>query len=150
VRPSQPLPDPDPCTPFAWEASSSDVDVPSRAPRTPWSFSEWRAETLDHPLLDLDASVVVLEHGEPVSFAWLYSDRGGQRAETLMAATRRDRRGRGLATTAKIESTRRAAALGITRILSGNDLDNRPMLAINDKLGFAPTVVVESYAKALD
>jgi hypothetical protein len=33
--------------------------------------------------------------------------------------------------------------------VTANDLDNRPMLAINDKLGFTPTVVIESYAKPL-
>ena len=129
--------------------SQGRADVPAQTARTLWSFSEWRAETLDHPLTDLDASVVVLEHGEPVSLAWLCSDREGRRAETLMAATRRDRRGHGLATLAKIESTRRAAELGITRILTGNDLDNAPMLAINAKLGYAPTDVIESYAKPL-
>jgi len=129
--------------------SQGRADVPSVAPRTAWTLAEWRAETLDHPLLDLDARVVVLEGRKPVSLAWLYSDREGGRAETLMAATRRERRGQGLATLAKVDSTRRAAALGITRILTGNDLDNRPMLAINDRLGYTPTVVIESYGKPL-
>src|SRR5262245_28488799 len=129
--------------------SEGRADVPSQTARTPWSFSEWLAETLDHPLTDLDASVVVLEQGEPVSLAWLYSDREGGRAETLMAATRRDRRGLGLATLAKLESTRRAAELGTTQILTGNDLDNAPMLAVNAKLGYEPTVVIESYDKLL-
>jgi GNAT superfamily N-acetyltransferase len=129
--------------------SEGRADVPSLEPRPEWSFAEWRAETIDHPLIDLEASVVVLEDGEPVALAWLYSDREGARAETLMAATRRARRGSGLATLAKVESTRRAAALGITRILTGNDSDNEPMLAINDKLGFAPTVLIETYTKPL-
>lgn len=129
--------------------SQGRADVPSASPRAVWTFAEWRAQTLDHPLLDLDASVVVLEGGEPVSLAWLYSDREGHRAETLMAATRRDRRGRGLASVAKIESTRRAATVGLTRILTSNDVDNRPMLAINDRLGYTPTVVIDSYTKNL-
>jgi len=111
-------------------------------------FDEWRAQTIDSPLIDLDASVVVFENDEPVALAWLYSDREGRRAEALMAATRRDRRGRGLATLAKIESAQRAAQLG-TRILTSNDLDDAPMLAINRKLGFAETAVVESFTKSL-
>lgn len=123
------------------------ADTPSAEPRTQWTFEEWRAETLGSPLLDLDMSVVVLEQHEPVSFAWLLSDREGGRAETLMAGTRRGRRGRGLATLAKIESTRRAAALGIHRILTDNDHENAPMLAINRKLGFRETAVVESLMK---
>jgi len=129
--------------------SQARADVPSLTPRTAWSAAEWRAETLDNPLLDLDASVVVLEGEEPVALAWLYSDREGGRAETLMAATRRDRRGRGLATLAKVESTRLAAQLGITRIVTGNDLDNAPMLAINRNLGYRPTVTIESLSKSL-
>ena len=66
-----------------------------------------------------------------------------------MAATRRDRRGRGLATLAKVESARRAASLGITRIVTSNDLANAPMLAVNRKLGFTATATVESFAKTL-
>ncbi|HST18997.1 MAG TPA: GNAT family N-acetyltransferase [Gaiellaceae bacterium] len=124
-------------------------DVPSDSPRSAWTFDEWRAETIDLPLIDLDASVVVLEGGEPVALAWLCSDREGHRAEMLMTATRRDRRGRGLATLAKAASARRAAELGITRILTGNDRGNAPMLAVNRKLGFTATAVVESLAKRL-
>lgn len=124
-------------------------DVPSTTPSTPWTFAEWRRETIDSPLIDLDASIVVLEGDAPVSLAWLYSDRPGARAETLMAATRRDRRGRGLATLAKIESSRRAAGLGIERILTGNHVGNEPMLAVNRKLGFRQTAFVESYEKQL-
>jgi GNAT superfamily N-acetyltransferase len=125
------------------------ADIPSTTPVTPWTFDEWRRETVDSPLIDMDASVVVLEAGEPVALAWLYSDREGARAETLMAATRRDRRGRGLATLAKIESSRRAASLGIERILTGNDVGNEPMLAINRKLGFTQTAVVEAFERQL-
>ena len=125
------------------------ADVPSTTPPTPWTRDEWRRETVDSPLIDLDASVVVFEGDEPVALAWLYSDRAGARAETVMAATRRDRRGRGLATLAKIESSRRAASLGIERILTGNDVGNEPMLAINRKLGFTQTAVVESFEKRL-
>jgi GNAT superfamily N-acetyltransferase len=89
------------------------------------------------------------EGDEPVTLARLYSDRDGQRAGALMAATRRDLRGRGLATLAKVESERRAASLGITRILTSNDLDNAPMLAINGKLGFVPAAAAESFTKTL-
>ena len=104
-------------------------DVPSETPRPTWTLDEWRVETVDSPLIDLEASVVLLEEHEPVAVAWLYSDREGHRAEMLMTATRRDRRGRGLATLAKTESARRAARLGITRIATDNDRDNEPMLA---------------------
>jgi hypothetical protein len=44
---------------------------------------------------------------------------------------------------------RRARELGITRVLTTNDLDNAPMLAINRKLGFEASVLIESYGKQL-
>ena len=125
------------------------ADVPAADPRTAWTYDEWRAQTLDLSLLDHDTSVVLLDAGEPVSFAWLLSDRQGGRAETLMAGTRRDRRGQGLVTLAKAESARRAAELGISRILTYNDLDNAPMLAVNRRLGFRDKGTSETYAKRL-
>lgn len=54
-------------------------DVPSATRRPVWTLDEWRAETVDSPLIDVDASVVVFEHDEPVALAWLYSDREGGR-----------------------------------------------------------------------
>jgi len=132
-----------------YSEARADVPTTTGAPRPPWTFEEWRAETIDSPLIDLDASVVVLDGDEPVALAWLYSDREGRRAEALMAGTLRDRRGRGLATLAKVESSRRAAALGITRIVTSNNRENAPMLAVNRKLGFTETAVVESYAKRM-
>lgn len=130
-------------------STTKDVRTYRLTPRSAWSFAEWRAETLDNPLIDRDASVVALEGREPVALAWLCTDREGRRGEALMAATRRDRRGRGLATAAKTESLRRAAELGITRILTGNDDESAPMLAINRKLGFTAAGVVESFSKPL-
>jgi len=132
-----------------YSEARADVPTATATQRPAWTFDEWRAETIDSPLIDPDASVVVFEGDEPVALAWLYSDRDGKRAEALMAATRRDRRGRGLATLAKIESARRAAALGITRILTSNNRENAPMLAVNRKLGFTETGVIESYAKRM-
>lgn len=66
-----------------------------------------------------------------------------------MTATRRNRRGRGLATLAKAASVSRAAELGITRVVTGNDRGNEAMLAINRRLGFTETAVLESFAKQL-
>jgi N-acetylglutamate synthase-like GNAT family acetyltransferase len=46
------------------------ADVPAVDARTAWTYDEWRAQTLDLSLLDHDASVVLLDADEPVSFAW--------------------------------------------------------------------------------
>jgi GNAT superfamily N-acetyltransferase len=46
------------------------ADVPAVDARTAWTYDEWRVQTLDLSLLDHDASVVLLDADEPVSFAW--------------------------------------------------------------------------------
>lgn len=64
-----------------------------------------------------------------------------------MTGVRRDRRGRGLAYAVKLDSLRQARELGLDTMLTANDLENAPMLAVNRKLGFEPSVLIESYEK---
>jgi L-amino acid N-acyltransferase YncA len=66
-----------------------------------------------------------------------------------MTGVRRDRRGRGLAHAVKVAALRRARAAGLRTMLTSNDLENEPMLAVNRKLGFEPSVLIENYEKAL-
>jgi hypothetical protein len=56
-----------------------------------------------------------------------------------MTATRRDRRGRGLATWVKRRTLAAAAGAGITEACTANDAANAPMIAVNDALGYRPT-----------
>jgi GNAT superfamily N-acetyltransferase len=125
------------------------ADVPSTVARHTLSRTEFERDVLGDDLLDRDASVVLFEAGIPVAFSIVRSTRATGRAEVEITGVRRDYRGRGLATAAKTDSLRRARELGITRVLTTNDLDNAPMLAINRKLGFEPSVLIESYGKQL-
>jgi RimJ/RimL family protein N-acetyltransferase len=73
----------------------------------------------------------------------------GRAAYNEMTGTLRDYRGRGLAFAAKLETVRWAAGKGLARILTGNDTRNAPMLAINDRLGYRPTIEVVEYVRDL-
>lgn len=53
-------------------------------------------------------------------------------------ASRPEHRGRGLARAAKLGALRLAAANGVTVAYTGNDEANKPMLAINERLGYRP------------
>jgi GNAT superfamily N-acetyltransferase len=53
-----------------------------------------------------------------------------------MTGTLRAYRGRGLAKLVKNDSLHRARAAGYTHAFTGNDADNRPMLAINKWFGY--------------
>lgn len=56
----------------------------------------------------------------------------------MITGTRRDQRGRGLATALKLRALAFARAAGAETIRTNNDSKNAPMLAINRKLGFTP------------
>jgi GNAT superfamily N-acetyltransferase len=112
-------------------------------------YEDWLSGTLDAPELDLDLSAVVLVDDRPASFAWLISDREGQRAGNEMTGTAPEFRRRGLARLAKEATIRWAAEAGIRTILTSNDTTNADMLALNEHLGYRPTVVRVGVAKEL-
>ena len=124
-------------------------DVPSESPRAPFTDESFRREVVEAELVDRDVSAVVVEDGEPVAFTLVLANHEDGRAETQMTAVRRDRRGRGLAYAVKVGSLHRARAAGLRTMLTANDTGNAPMLAVNRKLGFEASVVIEDYEKQL-
>ncbi len=124
-------------------------DVPSTWPRAPFTHGDFLREVVDADWIDRDVSSVVLEEGEPVAFTTVIANHEAGRAEAQMTSVRRDRRGRGLAYAVKVTSLRRARDAGLRTMLTSNDLENAPMLAVNRKLGFEASVPVESYEKEL-
>ena len=124
-------------------------DVASASPRAPFTDESFQREVVDAELVDRDVSSIVVEHGAPVAFTLVLANHEDGRAETQMTTVRRDRRGRGLAFAVKVGSLHRARAAGLRTMLTANDLGNAPMLAVNRKLGFEASVVVEDYEKEL-
>jgi GNAT superfamily N-acetyltransferase len=112
-------------------------------------FEEWLPDTLGNPELDVDLSAVVLHGEQPVSFAWLVTDREGQRAANEMTGTAPEFRRRGLARLAKEATIRWAAEAGIRTIFTSNDTTNADMLALNEHLGYRPLATGTTYAKDL-
>jgi len=127
----------------------AEEDMPTDYPRGELPFEEWERETLGKPLLDADGSMNVLDGDRPVAFAWLLVDREGRRGEHELTGTLRAYRGRGLARLAKLAALRWAAEQGIEALLTGNDEENAPMLAINARLGYRPGPVWVELARPL-
>jgi GNAT superfamily N-acetyltransferase len=119
---------------------AAERDMPDDHPHA-ISFEDWLPETLGNPELDLDLSAVVLAGDRPASFAWLVTDREGGRAANEMTGTAPEFRRRGLARLAKEATIHWAAEAGIRTILTSNDTTNADMLALNEHLGYRPTVV---------
>jgi hypothetical protein len=59
---------------------------------------------------------------------------------TEWTATARSARGRGIARAVKCETLAQAIALGVTRVRTGNDAANAPILHINETMGYRPSV----------
>jgi GNAT superfamily N-acetyltransferase len=121
-------------------------DMPGDHPHV-LEFHEWRAETLENPELDFDASAVVLVDGTPASFAWITSDRAGGGGSHELTGTLRAYRGRGLARLAKQATIHWAAEAGLRFLATSNDGTNAPMLALNERLGYAPRTTMIEFTK---
>ncbi|MFI7599097.1 GNAT family N-acetyltransferase [Actinoplanes sp. NPDC049681] len=109
------------------------ADEPGDVPPAPVPYDRWRAEFWDNPDADTDAGTVAVRDGRPVAFSLLLRD--GDRAWSDMTATLPAYRGLGLAYEVK------RAALGRCRArvaYTSNDAANRPMLAVNARLGYRP------------
>jgi RimJ/RimL family protein N-acetyltransferase len=119
----------------AYEASAAAVlDEPSPVPHDDFRLDEFLRDWSD-PDLDLDASAAVVnDDGRVAAFAFIKVV--GDRAQHGFTGTVREHRGQGLATAAKRQALRAAAARGVTRVATSNAEENDAMRAINRKLGF--------------
>ena len=126
-------------------------DVPSVDPFTPPTFEEWKARVIDAPNALPEAwFLAVAPDGrylglsnmfkslEDPSFIW-----------QGMTGVRREGRGRGIAMALKLETVRYARARRLGHIKTWNDIRNRPMLRINEALGFVKQPVWVEYQKEL-
>ena len=124
------------------------ADVPFPTPRAVLD-DDFRRQVADSEIVDLDVSRVALEDGEPVAFTVVVANDETGRAGPQLTGVRRDRRGRGLAQAVKVASAWHARERGLRQLVTANDVDNEPMLAVNRKLGFEPSILVEEYRKQL-
>lgn len=67
---------------------------------------------------------------------------------TEWTATARSVRGRGIARAVKCETLAQAITLGVTRVRTGNDAANDPILHINESMGYRPSVGAIDFLKS--
>ena len=117
--------------------SEAEVDVPRMGPARSLSFEQFEVLTFDHPGYLPDAIFLARLGDRYVAMSSL--ERRPTQPDTLevgFTATVRDQRGRGLATELKLRAVDYARARGYRFIETGNDTTNRPIVAINERLGF--------------
>lgn len=111
------------------------ADEPADVVAAAAPFEDWLLLNWARPDFDAGLTTVALVDGKVAAYSVAQVD-GHDRYSSGMTGTRRAFRGRGLATLAKTDSLRRAREAGYLHAFTGNDADNAPMLAVNERLGY--------------
>ena len=127
------------------------MDIPSVDPPTRHTLEEFRHEDIDAPSALLDAFFVAIDKdGRYLGVSNLF--RSLDNPTFLwqgITGVRRDARGKGIAMALKLRTVRYAIDKGVEHIKTWNDVHNRPMLAINEAMGFVKQPAWISYEKDL-
>ncbi len=126
------------------------VDEPGEVSMDGIPFDDWMLRIWHNPDQDLDISTVALVDGVLAAATFMEVNRDSGRAWTTFTATLREYRGRGLAKLVKSRTLRELAAAGVTEALTANDFTNKPMLAVNDWLGYQPVGRYWTYVRTLE
>ena len=95
------------------------------------SAEQWRSSWAGDPMF------LAVHAGEVVGCAGLELDSDHpERGENALTAVRRDWRGHGLAVHLKRRTLRWAADQGLTEVYTWTQVGNRPMLTLNERLGY--------------
>jgi RimJ/RimL family protein N-acetyltransferase len=113
-------------------------DVPSTDPATPETFEEWRERWVDSPTFIPEAFFVAIDRDG----RWLGMSNLERQIEDPtfvwqgLTGTLREARGRGIAMAVKLRTIHHAQGMGVEHIKTWNAQTNRPMLSINEAMGF--------------
>ncbi len=126
------------------------ADVPFPDPPTTIDFDEWRSWVLDAPGTLPDAFFLARD-GETYAGLSNMSRNAAQPGVLFQGFTGvlRGYRGRGVAMALKLRTVRYAREQGYREIRTGNNTRNRPMLRINEAMGFRKQPVWIEYEKRL-
>ena len=111
-------------------------DVPFAEPLEIWPFELWRERWWGNPTMNPASYFLAFDGDELVGVSEL---RGAEAADTLhtgLTGVRRKWRRKGVAQALKLKAAEYARAHGVATFDTQNHSTNRPMLAINERMGF--------------
>ncbi len=123
-------------------------DIPRPEPWTPTEFSVWE-QRLDHPDKLPDANFIALDGDKWVGISSLHKCQTEGVIETGVTGTLPEYRRKGIALSLKLRAVRYALAHGFRTIRTGNETGNRPMLSINEAMGYVKKPAWVTFVKVL-
>jgi GNAT superfamily N-acetyltransferase len=111
-------------------------NVPSAEPFIPWSYESWLARAVNDSGLLPEGSFFALHNNELIGLSQLWKSNRFQTLQTGLTGVKASYRRKGIAQTLKIKAAQFAKDYGVQFIRTNNHQINRPMLAINEVMGF--------------
>jgi GNAT superfamily N-acetyltransferase len=127
------------------------MDVPTVDPPSRHTFKEFRRDDVDAPSALLDAFFIAIDmHGRYLGVSNMFRSLDDHTFLWQgLTGVRREARGKGIAMALKLRTVRYALDRSVEHIKTWNDVRNRPMLSINEAMGFARQPAWISYEKDL-
>ncbi len=129
------VPDPNKWRKLHEMIEASVQDIPTTVPHTPESFESFM-RWMSSPGLHADRLWVAREGQAIVGVSVLEYPPGVGNVWTDYTGTSRSVRGRGVARALKCETVAQAIALGVTHVRTNNDGENKPILHLNEEMGY--------------
>ncbi len=110
-------------------------DIPTTVPHAPESFDSFMT-WMSSPGMHADRLWIAREGTAIVGMSVLEYPPGVGNVWTDFTGTSRSVRGRGIARALKCESVSQAITLGVQKVRTNNDGENKPILHLNEEMGY--------------
>jgi GNAT superfamily N-acetyltransferase len=111
-------------------------DIPAATALQPWDFETWRERTLQGPTFYPEAEFIGFIGSEIVGVSQLLHSTRASTIQTGLTGVRRAYRRLGIAIALKLAAAEFAKQNGYALVRTNNHVINRPMLSINEAIGF--------------